>query len=333
MEIKLIKNLKIGDTIYLVPMPSIENLEKSIPNHGIHVETVNEITSHKINKYKLTYRKFLTKINGKDITFEIYVDPLFDKEEFVIVDNENYADILFEESLKRFEKYNVMNFLLNFQKIKKHCYKKDEILEYEKGDLIAINLINDKCEDENFKFFKEVLSKIDGFVAGGVFKDLIKGKKPKDYDVFFKSIKEYNKAIGYLSTNTKEYEYIESLEGYYVRLLHKKSNNVLELNCRSFGTPAEVISKFDFDITKMALVYVNPNEFKVICSKNMLDNVKNDTITINKNIKPTISTLERIKRYKSYGYSFNPSDELMVYKKIINFDNIDYKLINPYEYV
>lgn len=332
MEIKLIKNLKIGDTIFLVPMPSIENLEKSISNYGIRVETVDEITSNKINKYKLTLRTFLAKINGEDITFEVYVDPLFDKEKFIIVDNEKYADILFKESLKSFEKYNVMNFLLNFQKIKKQSDKKDEILEYEKGDLIVINLINDKCEDENLKFFKEILSKIDGFVAGGVFKDLIKGKKPKDYDVFFKSKKEYNKAIGYMSTNTKEYKYIETLEGYYVRFLHKKSNNVLELNSRSFGTPAEIISKFDFDITKMALVYVNPNQFKVICNKNMVDNVKNDTITINKNIKPTISTLERIKRYKSYGYSFNPSDELMVYKKIINFDDINFNEINPYEY-
>lgn len=332
MEIKLIKNLKISDTIFLIPMPSIENLEKTISNYGIHVETVNEITSNKINKYKLTYRTLLTKIDGEDITFEIYVNSSNNKEEFIIVENEKYAEILFEKVLKRFEKYNVTKFLINSQKINKQRDKKNEILEYEKGDLIAINLISDECDDEKIEFFKEILSKIDGFVAGGVFKDLIKGKKPKDYDIFFKTEKEYNKAIGYMSTNTKEYYFIETLEGYYTRFLHKKSNNVLELNCRSFGTPAEIISKFDFDIAKMALVYVKPNHLKVLFSKNMLDNVRNDTITINKNINPTISTLERIKRYKSYGYSFNPSDELMVYKKIINFDNIDFKEIIPYEY-
>ena len=89
-----------------------------------------------------------------------------------------------------------------------------------------------------------------GFVAGGCFKNLFSGERPKDVDVFFRSQNDWNAAAEALGKDSDfEPAYTsENVVGYR----HIASNTNLELVRTIFGSPEEIISQFDFTVAKFA---------------------------------------------------------------------------------
>lgn len=101
-------------------------------------------------------------------------------------------------------------------------------------------------------FMKKFMIGHPGFIAGGCFKSAFCGDKPHDVDMFFEDAQQYNDAIRYFDQNKDEYT-----RGYQNKnvesFVHKETGIRIECVKKVFGTPQEIISNFDFTITKFAL--------------------------------------------------------------------------------
>ena len=183
-----------------------------------------------------------------------------------------------------------------------------------------------ELETNNFymlNWLDEFLAGHKGFVCGGCFKNIFNNEKVKDLDIFFRSNEDWHNAVlyfdertvgydegcGYLSEEDAEYRFCyenKKVKAYK----HLKSGKVIEL-CKSvFGTPKEVISKFDFTITKFAYYKEEVEEEngethiedKIVCDENFFEHLHLKRLVIDDEIPFPMSTFERVLRYAKYGY-------------------------------
>lgn len=163
-----------------------------------------------------------------------------------------------------------------------------------------------------------------GFICGGCFKNIFNKEKVKDIDIFFKTELDWEHAVSYFDERSvgftdfeseplteEEAEYRFHYENSKVKAFkHLKTGVVVEL-CKSiFGEPKEIISNFDFTITKFAYYKeeVEDEEFgshlesKVICDDKFFEHLHLKRLVIDDRIPFPMSTLERTLRYAKYGY-------------------------------
>ena len=170
-----------------------------------------------------------------------------------------------------------------------------------------------ELESNNFfmlNWLEEFLIGHKGFVCGGCFKNIFNGEKVKDLDVFFKNEEDWNNAVRYFDKETAKYRfYYENKKVKAYKDL--KSGKVIEL-CRSiFGEPKEIISRFDFTITKFAYYKEEVKdeesndthiESKIICDEKFFEHLHLKRLVIDDKIPFPMSTFERVLRYSKYGY-------------------------------
>lgn len=142
-----------------------------------------------------------------------------------------------------------------------------------------------------------------GFIAGGCFKNIFGGQRIKDIDIFFKNESDYAQANDYFKKNE---DYIFSYENANtVSYKNKKTNIRVELIRKHFGTPAEVLSMFDFSITKMAYCRETVNEVEaltILFHDKFFQDLVSKKLCLEKEILYPISTFERSYRYCRYGF-------------------------------
>lgn len=110
------------------------------------------------------------------------------------------------------------------------------------------------------RFLDKYLEGHKGFIAGGCFKNIFNHEEIKDLDIFFHNEEDFNNAVKYFESKTttrgwddSECEYVLYYENDKVKCFKNTETGVRLDICNSvFGTPKEVISKFDFTITKFA---------------------------------------------------------------------------------
>lgn len=142
-----------------------------------------------------------------------------------------------------------------------------------------------------------------GFIAGGCFKNIFKGERIKDLDIFFQNESDFNKANDFFKSNE---EYVFSYENpNTVSYKNKKTNIRVELIRHTYGTPIEIISMFDFSITRYAYAKKEENN-EIIYYSVFVDtffaDLMNNKLVIDGELKFPISSFERSYRYRSYGY-------------------------------
>lgn len=161
-----------------------------------------------------------------------------------------------------------------------------------------------------------------GFIAGGCFKNIFMDKKIKDIDIFFECEEDRIEAETYYDQN-EDYNFYytnDKVKSYK----HKQYGTVVELVRSVYGTPEEVLNKFDFTVTKFAYfkkteVTENDEEeaegitYKVLVHENFFEHLTLKRTVIDNEIPFPVSTFERIIRYTNYG--FYPCKETK--KKII----------------
>ena len=163
-----------------------------------------------------------------------------------------------------------------------------------------------------------------GFVCGGCFKNIFAKEKIKDLDIFFRCEQDWSRAVAYFDERsvgygfdgeqvTEEYaEYLFSYENSKVKAYKDiKTGLSIEL-CRSiFGTPEEIINRFDFTITKFA--YYKEEVFdeneedsrietRAMCNEKFFEHLYLRRLVIDDAIPFPMSTLDRTYRYAKYGY-------------------------------
>ena len=152
-----------------------------------------------------------------------------------------------------------------------------------------------------------------GYIAGGVFKNLFNNEPVKDVDIFFESRVDWIEAERYFKNND---DFEESYSNNKVTAFKdKKSGIIIELICFMYGTPQEMISKFDFTIVKFAYYkdYEGWDEdddfqdiqWKVAYHKSFFEHLHLKRTVIDQSfdlIDKPINTLNRSYRYAKYGY-------------------------------
>lgn len=142
-----------------------------------------------------------------------------------------------------------------------------------------------------------------GFIAGGSFKNIFKNEKIKDLDIFFHNENDFNHANSFFKSNE---EYVFSYENNNtISYKNKKTNVRIELIRHTYGNPIEIISMFDFSITRYA--YAKKTEADGVVYYNVFvdtffEDLVSNKLVIDGELKFPISSFERSYRYRSYGY-------------------------------
>jgi hypothetical protein len=163
---------------------------------------------------------------------------------------------------------------------------------------------NQKEKFNRIRFLSHYLDGHDGFIAGGCFKNAFLKQKIKDIDIFFKSETDFIKADEFFNKND---DYVFSYNNQnVVSYKNKKTGIRVELIKKEYGTPKEIISMFDFSITKFAMYRAKDekgeNADTCIYVDTFFEDLVNNKLVIDGDLKFPISTFERSYRYRSYGF-------------------------------
>lgn len=191
-----------------------------------------------------------------------------------------------------------------------------------------------KQDRENFwilNWLDEFMIGHKGFICGGCFKNIFDKKKVKDLDIFFECQNDFDEAVQYFDSQTVGYEGDDKREENYrfyygnanvKAYKHIKKNITIELCCKIFGKPEEILNQFDFTIVKFAYYkeevkselnnIINPFddpdteethiEYKVLHDDKFFEHLHLKRLVIDNNIPYPMSTLERMFKYAKYGY-------------------------------
>ena len=153
-----------------------------------------------------------------------------------------------------------------------------------------------------------------GFIAGGCFKNIFNGERVKDLDIFFESEKDFLEAKRYYTEQMKEKpnNWKFSYENKNCWSIYSVKEKVrLELIRNTYGTPKNVISDFDFTITKFAYYknYDNMDKddyrvvFEVLFHEDFFEHLHTKRLVVDNDVLLyPVSTFNRLLRYAKYGY-------------------------------
>ena len=180
-----------------------------------------------------------------------------------------------------------------------------------------------------------------GFICGGCFKNIFCQEKAKDLDIFFESREDFDEAVQYFDSMTPGYgfddkrneEYTFKYQNDNVKAYkHNRTGVSIELCCKIFGKPEEILKKFDFTIVKFAYykeevldeiqtgaspfedeeddligLIDEPGlkthiEYKILMDDKFFEHLHMKRLVIDDAIPFPMSTLERMFRYAKYGY-------------------------------
>ena len=203
-------------------------------------------------------------------------------------------------------------------------------------------------ERDNFtilNFLDEFMQGHRGFICGGCFKNIFNHEKIKDLDIFFESHSDWEEAVAYFDARTPNYTGEDKRdEEYHFHYLndnvkaykHIKTGIVLELCCKTFGTAKDILSKFDFTITKFAYYKAEVDdatgeevektpftnntkthiEYKVMYDDKFFEHLHMKRLVTDDLILFPMSTFERTIRYAKYGYSPCRETKLKIIKAL-----------------
>lgn len=146
-----------------------------------------------------------------------------------------------------------------------------------------------------------------GFIAGGCFKNIFQNVRIKDIDLFFESEMDFTNANIYFKGNA---DYTPSYENKNtIAYKNVKTNMRVELVRSQYGTPQEIISKFDFSIVKFSYFRkkVVTDEgtsisFSCLYHTDFFEHLVLKKLVLEREILFPVSTFERSYRYTKYGF-------------------------------
>jgi len=150
-----------------------------------------------------------------------------------------------------------------------------------------------------------------GFIAGGCFKNIFKKEKVKDLDIFFNNESDFNNALSVFEADDA---FVFSYENPRVVSFKNKNTNIrIELIRHVYGTPKEILSMFDFSVTRFAYAkrsastvvgnqLVDMIEYYSVFVDTFFEDLVNNKLVIDGDLPFPISSFERSYRYRSYGF-------------------------------
>jgi hypothetical protein len=141
------------------------------------------------------------------------------------------------------------------------------------------------------------------FIAGGALTCIFQDKEPNDIDIFFKSnmieyfevFRMWLNSYGIILLETDN-----AVTGQY----YKNSIQLIKPSCM-YGTPEDVISKFDFTICMAAYDQNYPEERRLVLDDRFLPDLGSKKLIYNPNSIRPLSTLNRLQKFIDRGYSIS----------------------------
>lgn len=153
-----------------------------------------------------------------------------------------------------------------------------------------------------------------GYVAGGCFKNIFNGERPKDIDVFF------NDKSGF----------IEALPNFYAKFnkVYENDNTIcfnvdgqkVELIKSQFGTVQEMLDRFDFTVVKFAVYPASDGKMRARYHVQFFEHLMQRKLVLTDTALLPISTFERTLKYTRYGYNMCLGSKQMLIDSIRNSD-------------
>lgn len=178
-----------------------------------------------------------------------------------------------------------------------------------------------------------------GYIAGGCFKNIFNNERVKDVDIFFENKADYLEAISYykkeMQKHPNDWRFVYENEKVW-SVYSSKEKVRLELIKSVFGKPKQVISNFDFTITKFAYYknYDNVDEedymavFEVMLHEDFFEHLHTKRLVVDDEMIYPVSTFNRVLRYAKYGYQ--PCRETKI-KIVTNLAMLDPKNQKDFE--
>lgn len=159
-------------------------------------------------------------------------------------------------------------------------------------------------EISRVRFLDLYMAGHNGFIAGGCFKNILNGEKIKDLDIFFESKSDFDLAVKYFDTNA---DYVASYENTNTKAYKNKKTDIrVEIIRNTYGNPKDILSKFDFSITKFAYAkresVDDGIEYYCIFHVDFFEHLLLKKLVLEETILFPVSTFERSFRYRQYGY-------------------------------
>lgn len=187
-----------------------------------------------------------------------------------------------------------------------------------------------------------------GYVAGGAFKNLFNNEKVKDIDMFFYTKDDFLEAVECFKNDKDYHEFYKNKK--VVAYKNKRTGVVVELIKYKFGEPLEIISDFDFTITKCAYInnYKTKEELEqlyetlepeddvkdfleesvFLIHKDFFEHLHTKRLVVDDKLVKPINTYERLFRYGKYGYSPCRETKLRMISEIRNLDDFSEELLS-----
>ena len=196
------------------------------------------------------------------------------------------------------------------------------------------------------------------FICGGCFNIIFNQEKVKDLDIFFQNEEDREEAVDYFDSMTAGYtdgtmeDTVSEDEAKYKFLyendnvksyVHKETGIRIELISKIYGTAEQIISQFDFSITKFAYYkaeiedetgaeveetpFADSNkaethiEYRVIYDDKFFEHLHLKRLVIDDKIPFPMSTFERMLRYAKYGYFPCKETKLKLIKALNELDS------------
>ena len=170
----------------------------------------------------------------------------------------------------------------------------------------------------NLKFLIKYLEGHRGFIAGGVFKNILNQEEIKDIDIYFHNENDFSDAVNLFMTKLGKFK-VGYKNKKVTSFIDKETGVRVELIRSLFGKPIDVISQFDFTVTKFTLFQSKRNmeiqnflinelnssdfaSYTVIHQEDFFEHLHLKRLVIDNQIPFPVSTLERTYKYRGYGY-------------------------------
>jgi hypothetical protein len=187
------------------------------------------------------------------------------------------------------------------------------------------------CEAHYFEKLRMLYPYLEnnGFIAGGVFKDIFLDRSFRDIDFFFRDETYYDKFI----MNIPEQKFSKKYENANAIGFEEKSSKIrIDYVRKCFGSPKDILDSFDFSVSKFALYKDDKNVIKVIYHPFFFTDLIAKKLRFDSCSGDPIAQFSRVLKYSFYGFTINKADQKILLKRINALDAslIDNISLNEY---
>lgn len=136
------------------------------------------------------------------------------------------------------------------------------------------------------------------WIAGGCFKNLFLGQRPKDLDMFFATNEARQTRMVELALN----EYKKAFQSDKSTKMKNDSYSIDIVKSDYLGLE-EVLSQFDFTVTKFGMRLNDNGEYEVVFHEDFFQDLIAKKLVCDNDILWPLSTFDRMLRYCRYGYA------------------------------